>query len=77
MGDLSGGQMIARKAPGEGRYYKFEGDTKAIKEAIRAQIKDEMAEEAKYVFASATKLFQELMELDIEHYMGSSDTVSE
>lgn len=77
MGDLSGGQMIGRKVPGEGRMYKFEGDIKEIKEAIRACIKDEMAEEAKYVFGSATKLFQELMELDLEHYLESSDTVSE
>lgn len=77
MGDLSGGQMIARKAPGEGRMYKFEGDINEIKEAIRAQINDDMAEESKFVFESATKLFQELMELDIEHYLESSDTVSE
>jgi heme oxygenase len=75
MGDLSGGQMISRKAPGEGRYYKFEGNIKDIKEAIRAQIKDEMADEAKYVFGSATKLFEELMELDIEHYLESTDSV--
>lgn len=77
MGDLSGGQMIARKAPGEGRMYKFEGDIKEIKEAIRAQINDEMADESKFVFGSATKLFQELMELDIEHYLESPNTVSE
>lgn len=77
MGDLSGGQMIARKAPGAGRYYQFEGNIKDIKEAIRAQINDDMADEAKYVFGSATKLFQELMELDIEHYLESSDQVSE
>jgi heme oxygenase len=77
MGDLSGGQMIAKKVPGEGRMYKFDGDTTAIKEAIRNHTNDDMADEAKYVFESATNLFKELMELDIEHYLESSDTVSE
>jgi len=69
MGDLSGGQMIARKVPGEGRMYQFDGDVKEIKEAIRAKTNDDMAEEAKFVFDSATKLFQDLMEVDIEHYL--------
>lgn len=75
MGDLSGGQMIARKVPGEGRMYKFEGaDVKEIKEMIRELIHDGMAEEAKYVFDSATNLFKELMEIEgIEHYLESSD----
>jgi heme oxygenase len=73
MGDLSGGQMIARKVPGAGRMYKFEGDIAAIKDSIRAKINDGMAEEAKYVFGSSTRLFQELMELDIEHYLEPSN----
>ena len=69
MGDLSGGQMIAKKVPGEGRMYQFDGDVKEIKEAIRSKTNDDMAEEAKWMFDSATKLFQDLMELDIEHYL--------
>lgn len=77
MGDLSGGQMIARKAPGAGRMYQFDGDIAEIKAAIKSQTNDDMAEEAKYVFDSATNLFKELMELDIEHYLESSDSVSE
>jgi hypothetical protein len=28
-----------------------------------------MADEARFVFESATQLFKELMELDIEHYL--------
>lgn len=75
MGDLSGGQMIARKTPGANRMYQFDGDIQEIKEKIRAKIHDGMAEEAKYVFASSTKLFQEIMELDIEHYLESTDQV--
>jgi len=77
MGDLSGGQMIKKKVPGEGRMYQFDGDTKKLKEKIRERTDDSMAEEAKFVFESATSLFKELMELDIEHYMEPSDTVSE
>lgn len=77
MGDLSGGQMIARKVPGEGSMYQFEGDIDSIKEKIRAKTNDNMAPEAAYVFESATNLFKELMELEIEHFVESSDTVSE
>ena len=77
MGDLSGGQMIAKKVPGSGTMYKFDGDVKELKEAIKSQTNDSMAEEAKWVFDCATELFQELMELPIEHYLESSDTVSE
>lgn len=77
MGDLSGGQMIAKRVPGEGRMYQFSGDTADLKEKIRAKTTDEMADEAKYVFESATKLFKELMELECERYLESPDTVSE
>jgi heme oxygenase len=73
MGDLSGGQMIARKVPGAGRMYKFEGDIAAIKEKIRAKTTDDMAPEAAYVFESSTKLFQELMELECERYLEPTD----
>jgi len=69
MGDLSGGQMIKKRVPGSGTMYDFDGDINSIKESIRTKTNDSMAEEAKWVFESATKLFQELMELDIEHYL--------
>jgi len=77
MGDLSGGQMIKKRIPGEGRMYDFEGDTKEIKEKIRAITTDDMAEEANWVFDSATQLFQQLMELGLERTLEPSDTVSE
>ena len=73
MGDLSGGQMIARKAPGEGRMYKFAGDNAELKESIRAKTNDDMAEESKYCFHASTELFKELMELDIEPYLEQTD----
>lgn len=62
MGDLSGGQMIARKLPGSKLYYQFDGDVSQIKEKIREKVDDSMAEEAKLCFNFATSLFQQLVE---------------
>lgn len=60
MGDLSGGQMIAKRVPGAGKYYQFELDTEYLKEKIRELLDDSMAEEAKVCFDFATKLFQQM-----------------
>jgi len=59
LGDLRGGQMIARKIPGSGKYYKFE-EPKVLAESIYTKLDDSMADEAKIVFEFATKQFQEL-----------------
>ena len=75
MGDLSGGQMIRKKVPGAGRMYDFDTDKAALKEAIRAKTDDSMADEAKWVFESATSLFLELMELEGERYLVEADRV--
>ena len=77
MGDMSGGQMIKKKIPGEGRMYDFDGDIPAIKDKIRELTTDEMADEAKWVFDSATQLFQQLMEIGLERTLEPSDAVSE
>jgi heme oxygenase len=61
MGDLSGGQMIARCVPGSKRYYKFDLDVNECKEKIRARTNNGMADEAKICFDYATELFQELV----------------
>jgi heme oxygenase len=61
MGDLAGGQMIAKKVPGEGRMYQFE-DPDGLKTAIRAKIDDDMADEAKVCFEFATQFFKEMMD---------------
>jgi heme oxygenase len=63
MGDLSGGQMIAKRVPGSGKMYQFEGDVDTIKEHIRSQTTDAMAEEAKICFDFATKAFQQMEEI--------------
>jgi len=62
MGDLAGGQMIAKKVPGASRMYQFT-DPDALKIAIRAKINDDMADEAKVCFQFATDLFKEMMDL--------------
>ena len=62
MGDLSGGQMIAKRVPGEGRMYQFEQSHDELKELVRARLDDSMADEAKLCFEFATKMFQQLGE---------------
>ena len=73
MGDLSGGQIIRKRVPGKCKMYDFEGDVADLKERIRSKINDDMADEAKFVFGSSTKLFKEMMELDIERYLEPTD----
>lgn len=60
MGDLSGGQMIAKRVPGRGLFYQFDRPVDELKEHIRSKIDDSMADEAKLCFDYATRLFQEL-----------------
>jgi heme oxygenase len=62
MGDLAGGQMIAKRVPGHGKYYQF-SDPDALKTAIRERISDDMADEAKVCFEFAAQLFREMQEL--------------
>jgi heme oxygenase len=67
MGDLSGGQMIAKKVPGSGRYYQF-NDVDGLKNKIRELLSDDLGEEANLAFDFSITLFQQLMELDIPKY---------
>lgn len=62
-GDLSGGQMIAKRIPGSGNYYKFDGDTEQIKTLLRQKLDDSLADEAKVCFDFATEFFQDMMEI--------------
>lgn len=61
MGDLSGGQMIAKKVPGEGKFYKFE-DPDALKAAIRTKLDDDLGDEAKVCFQYAITFFKDIMD---------------
>ena len=62
MGDLAGGQMIAKKVPGAGKYYQFE-NADDLKAAVRLKVDDSMADEAKVCFDFATQFFKEMMEI--------------
>jgi len=62
MGDLAGGQMIAKRVPGAGKYYQFENPD-ALKAAIRERLDDSMADEAKVCFKYAEELFKDMMTL--------------
>ena len=68
MGDLIGGQLIAKRIPGECRMYKFDTDVNELKDRLCILINDEMADEARRCFEYITRLFQALMELDSEEY---------
>jgi heme oxygenase len=68
MGDLAGGQMIAKKVPGKGTMYKFE-NADALKTAIRERLTDDLGEEANVCFEFAIRLFKELMTLDMPKYV--------
>lgn len=61
MGDLAGGQMIAKRIPGSGKYYQFENPDD-LKTKIRAKVDDSMADEAKVCFGYAAKFFEEMMQ---------------
>jgi heme oxygenase len=61
MGDLAGGQMIAKRVPGAGKYYQF-ADPDALKVAIRERLDDSMADEARVCFDYAKRFFEQMME---------------
>ena len=60
MGDLSGGQMIAKRIPGAGTMYQFDEEVDILKDKIRTKLDDSMADEAKICFDFATELFQQM-----------------
>jgi heme oxygenase len=59
MGDLFGGQMIAKRVPGQGRFYQFK-DPEALKAAIRLELTDDLGPEARVAFEWAIKLMKAL-----------------
>jgi len=62
MGDLAGGQMIAKRIPGSGKMYQF-ADPDTLKTAIRERLDDSMADEAKVCFKYAEEMFKDMMTL--------------
>jgi heme oxygenase len=62
-GDLSGGQMIAKRVPGSKKYYDFGADPAEIKNKLREKLDDSMADEARICFDYATEFFVDMMEI--------------
>ena len=59
MGDLFGGQIIAKHCPGAGRFYQFK-NAENLKSAIRAELTDDLGDEARIAFDWAIKLMKAL-----------------
>lgn len=59
MGDLFGGQIIKKVAPGKGRFYDFANPTE-LKAAIRAELTDDLGPEARVAFNWAIKIMRAL-----------------
>lgn len=61
MGDLAGGQMIAKRVPGSGTMYQFD-NIDELKTKIRVKLKDSMGEEANVAFDFAIDMMKDMME---------------
>jgi len=59
MGDLFGGQYIASKVPGSGKFYQFD-DVEGLKTAIRELLTDDLGDEACVAFEWSIKIMKEL-----------------
>ena len=62
MGDLAGGQMIAKRVPGSGTMYKFKNGEE-LKNKIRSKLNDTMGDEANVAFDFAIDLMKDMNEL--------------
>jgi heme oxygenase len=59
MGDLFGGQYIAKKVPGSGKFYEFD-NVEELRAAIRNILTDDLGDEARVAFEWAIKIMREL-----------------
>ena len=59
LGDMYGGKMISRMAPGEGRWYQFDNRSDLVKR-FNAQLTMELADEALVAFDFFGDIFQDL-----------------
>lgn len=64
MGDLAGGQMIAKKVPGSGTMYQFD-DPNHLKAELRGLLTEQLADEANRCFDFAIQTFNDMMALDM------------
>lgn len=68
MGDLYGGQMIAKKIPGSGTFYKFK-NPEELKNTLRSRLTNDLADEANLCFDFAIELYRQLMMLTMPKYI--------
>ena len=61
LGTLNGGQYIAKTVPGSGKFYQFD-DVDGLRNAIRAELTDELGDEARVAFEWAIKIMEALDE---------------
>jgi heme oxygenase len=61
MGDLFGGQMIVKRVPGSGKFYRFE-NSEELKKNIRTHLTDDLGDEARLAFEWNIKIMKELHE---------------
>lgn len=59
MGDLFGGQIIAKRVPGSGKFYQF-AQPEALRGQIRALLTPDLGEEAKVAFEWTIRIMQDL-----------------
>ena len=71
LGDLKGGQMIAQRVPGSGKYYKFNCPDE-LESSIRSKLREDnlFVEECKKCFTFAQKSFE-----DIKDYIDENLTI--
>ena len=65
MGDLYGGQIIAKRVPGSGKFYQFKNPDE-LKTNLRAMLTDDLGAEANVAFDFAIGIMKELMALFTE-----------
>lgn len=63
MGDLAGGQIIAKRVPGSGKMYQFE-NADELKAKFRIKLDDSMGDEANIAFDFAIELMKDMAALD-------------
>lgn len=68
MGDLYGGQIIAKKVPGTGEFYKF-NDSEQLKSTLRHRLTNDLADEANLCFDFVIEMYKQIMELNIPKYI--------
>lgn len=68
LGDLKGGQMIAKRVPGKGLYYQFE-EPDYLENSIREQLREDelFVDECKKCFTFAQKSFEDLKSYIEQH----------